>query len=78
MTVPTSRPVVPRSSPPVTHATQHESFTEGYGDAEGDNRTPTGEINFFNNLGTERKRKQPKDRIDPEKVIISTEVTRTS
>ena len=78
MMVPTSRPVVPRSSPPATHATQHDSFTEGYGDVEGDGRTSTGEISFFSNLGTERKRKQPKDRIDPEKAIISTEATRTS
>ena len=78
MTVPTARPVVPRSSPPVTHATQHNSFTEGYGDAEEDGRTSTGEISFFSNLGTERKRKQPKDRIDPEKVIVHTEAMRTS
>ena len=77
MTVPTSRPVVPPLSPPVTHAIQRDSFTEGYGDAEGDDRTSTGEINFFNNLGTERKRKQPKDRIDPEKVVVSTETMRT-
>jgi hypothetical protein len=78
MTLPTSRPVVPRSSPPVTHASQHDSFTEGYGEAEGDGRTLTGEIDFFSNLGTERKRKQPKDRIDPEKAIILTEPMHTS
>ena len=72
MTLPTSRPVVPRSSPPVTHASQHDSFTEGYGDAEGGGRTLNGEIDFFSNMGTERKRKQPKDRIDPEKVIVPT------
>jgi hypothetical protein len=70
MTLPTSHPVVPLSPLPVTHVPQRESFTEGYGDPDGDGRTLNGEINFFNNLGTERKRKQPKDRIDPEKAIV--------
>ncbi len=78
MMVPTSRPVVPRSSPPATHATQHDSFTEGYGDAEGGGRTSTEDISSFSNLGKERKRKQPKDRIDPEKAIVPTEAMRTS
>ena len=78
MMVPTSRPVVPPSSPPVTHATQHDSCTEGYGDAEGDGHTSTGEISFFSNLGTERKREQPKDRIDPEKAIVPTEAMGTA
>jgi len=78
MTLPTSRPVAPRPTPPVTHVPQHDSFTEGYGDAEGNGRTLTGEIDFFSNLGTERKRKQPKDRIDPEKAIVPSESMRTS
>ena len=78
MTLSTSRPAVPRPSPPVTHASQHDSFTEGYGEAEGDDRTLTGEVDFFSNLGTERKRKQPKDRIDPEKANILTEAIHTS
>ena len=78
MTLPTSRPVVHRSSPPITHAPQHDSFTEGYGEAEGNGRTLTGEVDFFSNLGTERKRKQPKDRIDPEKANFLTEAMRAS
>lgn len=78
MTLPTSCPVVPSSPLPVTHAPQHDSFLDGYGDAEGDDRTLNGEISFFSNLGTERKRKQPKDRIDPEKAIVPTEAARIS
>lgn len=78
MTLPTSRPAVPRSSPPVTHASQRDSFTEGYGEAEENPRTLTGEVDFFSNLGTERKRKQPKDRIDPEKASALTEAMYTS
>ena len=78
MTLPNSRPVVPRLSPPTTHASQHGSFTEGYGESEGSSRTITGEVDFFSNLGTERKRKQPKDRIDPEKANVLTESLHTS
>jgi hypothetical protein len=77
MTFPTSHPVVPRLSPPVTHASQHDPFTEGYGEAEGNSRTLTGGVDFFSNLGTERKRKQPKDRIDPEKVSVLIEARHT-
>lgn len=78
MTLPNSRPVVPHPSPPTTHASQHDSLTEGYGETEGNGRTITGEVDFFTNLGTERKRKQPKDRIDPEKAIFLTQAVHTS
>ena len=41
---------------------------DGYGDAPADARTMSGGVDFFSSLGTERKKKPPPDRPNPDKV----------
>ncbi|EJC97994.1 uncharacterized protein FOMMEDRAFT_129928 [Fomitiporia mediterranea MF3/22] len=51
--------------------TGNESLTEDYGEPVENGRTLGGGVDFFSNLGTERKRKQKEDRPDPEKQKVS-------
>ncbi|CCA76281.1 hypothetical protein PIIN_10276 [Serendipita indica DSM 11827] len=66
MMMETSDPVLPTQTPPLHSAARGDSLTEGYGDSESSNRTPSGHVDFFSNLGTEHKRKEPKNRLNPE------------
>ncbi|OCH91871.1 hypothetical protein OBBRIDRAFT_752448 [Obba rivulosa] len=55
------------------------TYTEGYGEPSQDARTMTGGVDFFSNLGTERKRKPKEaDRPDPDKLHISSKELNTN
>ncbi|KDQ62188.1 hypothetical protein JAAARDRAFT_30088 [Jaapia argillacea MUCL 33604] len=58
------------SSGPRLHMND-DSLTEDYGDAPQNERRLDGGIDFFSNMGTERKKKPPPDRVDPEKPKVS-------
>jgi hypothetical protein len=45
-----------------------DGFTEGFGDASGNQRATNGGIDFFSSLGAERTRKPRPEAPDPEKV----------
>ncbi|KAG8819019.1 hypothetical protein FRC18_012223 [Serendipita sp. 400] len=61
-------PEVPPKSPPLHSARPNkDSFTEGYGDEASNNRTASGQVDFFSGLGTEHRRKGGgKDKPNPE------------
>ncbi len=45
---------------------------DGYGESSSGQRTTSGGVDFFSNLGTERKKNNPKEnRPDPDKVCCS-------
>ncbi|PVF95016.1 hypothetical protein CPB86DRAFT_607813 [Serendipita vermifera] len=61
MTLEPSQPVLPTGTPPL-HSLRSDSPTEGYGEKSGNNRTVSGHVDFFSSLGTEHRKKEPKDK----------------
>ena len=45
-----------------------ETMTDGYGDAPSNSRTLGGGVDFFSSLGTERVKKPPPNRPNPDEV----------
>ncbi|KAH8114621.1 CwfJ C-terminus 1-domain-containing protein-like protein [Phellopilus nigrolimitatus] len=73
-----SVPAAEPSSSKLQIPTGDESFTEDYGEPTQDARTMGGGVDFFSNLGTERKKKKTEDRPDPEKFKISSKELNTN
>lgn len=56
------------SSTSRVHAMDDESLTEDYGEPSDERRNLSGGVDFFSNMGTERKKKPIPNRADPDKV----------
>ncbi|KAF9534534.1 CwfJ C-terminus 1-domain-containing protein-like protein [Crepidotus variabilis] len=73
MMLPNSAPVLPAETSPrrtKIPTDTDESFTEDYGEPSDGARNSSGGVDFFSNLGTERKRAPRPDRVDPDKLKI--------
>lgn len=66
MLTPSSTPIVPKGTNRMPEAGD-EPMTEDYGEPSQHTRNMSGNVDFFSSLGTERKKKPPPDRPDPEK-----------
>jgi hypothetical protein len=62
-----TRPVLPAGTPPL-QSLRSDSPTEGYGEKSSNNRTASGQVDFFSSLGTEHRKKETKDKHNPEAV----------
>ncbi|KAI0754926.1 CwfJ C-terminus 1-domain-containing protein-like protein [Daedaleopsis nitida] len=69
MLMPVSTPTVPGSSSRGTP--MDEDPMDGYGEPSSNARTMGGTVDFFASLGTERKKKTPLDKPNPDKLFIS-------
>jgi hypothetical protein len=63
-----SEPVIPQPTPPLHSLTHSDSLTEGYGENTASGRTLSGGVDFFSSLGTEHRKRETKDRHNPETV----------
>jgi hypothetical protein len=63
-----SEPVIPQPTPPLHSLTHSDSLTEGYGENTASGRTLSGGVDFFSSLGTEHRKRENKDKHNPETV----------
>ncbi|KZT28863.1 hypothetical protein NEOLEDRAFT_1129124 [Neolentinus lepideus HHB14362 ss-1] len=64
-------PAVPPMTSTARTSTGDMSMTDDYGEPEQNQRRLDGSVDFFSGLGTERKKKPPPEKLDPDKPKIS-------
>ncbi|EMD39983.1 hypothetical protein CERSUDRAFT_103886 [Gelatoporia subvermispora B] len=78
MLMPSEEPTIPEVNSRLDLPTGEDTYTDGYGEPSQNTRNMSGGVDFFSNLGTERKRKQKEsDRPIPDKPQISSKELNT-